>query len=525
MLHRLLKKIFSRSTFVLLSIFVLFLIDVAFVLGIFFALERLFVWLFPSATSYIQLGMMGFMWFILIVTVLNIISRDMVPEAKIPWLLCVISLNFFGVLIYAVFSTNRPRRSQRKLYARLREQTNQLRGGMSEEEVRENLGEWAQVNGSLSKESATDVYGGTKTEFLSTGECFFERIKEDLKNAKEYIFMEYFILEEGKMWDETLEILLQKVKEGVEVRILYDDIGCMGKLNAWYAKKLRRQGINCRKFSPFVPVLSNVHNNRDHRKITVIDGKIGYTGGINFSDEYINEVQPFGQWKDTAIRLEGEGVRAFVIMFLRLFCLAQKKVEDFTLYLPTEYEKFEGEGFVHPYGDGPRPMYPTSVGENVYLNLINGAKEYVYVTTPYLILDYRLREALLRAASRGIDVRIVTPHVPDKKVAFSLTRSHYLALVQGGVKIYEYTLGFIHAKQVLVDGDVGVVGTINLDYRSLIHHYENAVLMYKTKALEGMAEDFRQLFEISQLQTEESAKKGIFSRIVCHIFKVFAPLF
>ncbi len=515
---RLLKKVFSRSTFVLLTIFALFILDVAVVLGLLYGSERLFVHLFPNSVSQIQVGMMAFLWLVLIGTVLNIISRNMVPEAKIPWVLCVVVLNIVGALIYAVFSTNRPRRRMRKLGELLDTRVKGLRG--TEESCR-NLGEWSQVSAAIYREGEGGVYGGTKTEFFPTGEQFFERLKEDLRRAKKYIFMEYFILERGIMWNDILDILLQKVREGVEVRILYDDIGCMGKINAWYARKLRRMGVNCRKFNPFVPVVTNVHNNRDHRKITVVDGKVGYTGGINFTDEYINAVQPFGHWKDSAIRLEGEGVREWIIAFLQMFCMAQKKEEDFEPYLAVEYDKFEGEGFVQPFDDGPM----RSVGKNVYLNLINGAKKSVWITTPYLILDFCLREALLRAATRGVDVRIVTPHIPDKKITFSLTRSNYLTLVRGGVKIYEYLPGFVHAKQMLVDGEIAVVGTINLDYRSLLHHFENAVLLYRVRAIAEMQTDFEHTFTSSELQTEASAKKGLISRAVCHVIQMFAPLF
>lgn len=288
---------------------------------------------------------------------------------------------------------------------------------------------------------------------------------------------------------------------------------------------MRKQGIQCVKFNPFLPVVTNVHNTRDHRKIAVIDGRIGYTGGLNLADEYVNLESPYGHWKDSAVRLEGEGVKPLIVMFLTLYNMQRRSTEDFSAYIPERYERFEGEGYVQPYGDGPRPMYARQIGEDVYINLLNGAKGYVYIATPYLIIDYRMREALVMAAERGVDVRIITPHVPDKKIAFSLTRSNYMALIKGGVKIYEYTPGFIHSKIFLCDGEAGVVGTINLDYRSLMHHYENAVLMYKTKALEGVKADMDATFAKSKLQTEEDAKKNVVWRLLCEIAKVFAPLF
>ena len=525
---RKLKKIFSRSTLVLLTILLLFLVDVLLVYGVIIAVELALEHILPdAATVWIQIGVTVIVWFFVFTTVLNIVSRDMVPEAKITWLLCVVCLSLFGVMIYAIFSVNRPSKSDQKLYRAVEKELRRFHvRELRHAAVSSALGDWAQVSEALYHTDYTAVlHGGTKTEFCGSGEGFFLRLKEDLKRAEKYIFLEYFIFERGKMWDEILAILLQKVKEGVEVRVLYDDIGCMGKLRLGYAASLRKQGINCRVFNCFVPVVSNIHNNRDHRKIAVIDGKIGYTGGINIADEYINETHPFGHWKDSAVRLEGRGVKTLSLMFLQLFSIECKHAEDFSAYIPKEYEDFGDQGYVQAYGDGPRPMYKRDVGENVYLNIINGAKKYVWITTPYLIIDYRLREALIRAAERGVDVRLITPHIPDKKVVFALTRSNYLTLIRGGVKIYEYTPGFVHAKHFLADDEAGVVGTINLDYRSFLHHFECAVFMYGTQALAQMKQDFLETFAVSALQTEEDAKKSVISRLVCNIAKVFAPLF
>lgn len=299
----------------------------------------------------------------------------------------------------------------------------------------------------------------------------------------------------------------------------------MGKVHMRYHKTMRKLGIKCVKFNPFVPVVANIHNNRDHRKIVVIDGKIGYTGGINLADEYVNLKRPFGHWKDTAVRLEGEGVRNLTLMFLHLYDLQRGVSEDVSRYLLSSYERFEGEGYVQPYGDGPRPLYERQIGEDVYLNILSSAKKSVWITTPYLIIDYRMREALVLAAQRGVDVRIVTPHIPDKKIPFALTRSNYMALIKGGVRIYEYLPGFIHAKSFLADGEAAVVGTINLDYRSLLFHFEDAVFMYRTKAVKQLEEDFERTFAQSALQTEADAKKSVVWRGICEIAKLFAPLF
>ncbi len=519
------KKLFSRSTFVILTILLLFLVDAAILVGLVYGLQFVLARIFPEASQWIALCVAAFLWLVQVIAVLNVVSRNMVPEAKVPWIICIIALNLVGVIIYVLFSFQKPKRKQRKLYARLLSRVGVDEVGLSEEEAKAKLQDWTPVSRALRYEVGAAVYQNTATKFYPMGELFFEDFKNDLRKAKKYIFMEYFIIERGKMWNEILQILLDKVKEGVEVRVTYDDIGSMAKLPAGYAKRLRKQGIKCHKFNPFVPIVSNVHNNRDHRKITVIDGTVGYTGGLNLADEYINETHPFGVWKDSAVRMEGEGVRGLLAMYLRMFCLSTNTEEDFTPYFNVEYPKLEGEGYVQPYGAGPRPVFPTSVGENVYLNLINGAKKSVWVTTPYLIVDYRFIEALVRAAKRGVDVRVITPHIPDKKTVFLLTRSNYKPLIEGGVKVYEYTPGFIHAKQMLVDGEAGVVGTINLDYRSLIHHFENAVLLFQTTSVTEMEQDFIETFEISERQTLESCKMGVFSRALCHVCKVFAPLF
>jgi len=520
------KKLFSRFTFVALTIILSFIVGALVTLVGFRFLEEFLCGRFPSAEKYIRLTVVVLKWLVVFITAIHICNRDMTPETKAPWLLCVFLLQMLGVFTYVVFSDSRPKRRYRKRFKadHIRMQ-GLIRSEPIEDARKEQMGEWSSVAEALTFENPVcAVHGGTKTEYLASGEAFFARLLEDLEKAEKFIFIETFIVERGKMWNSILEILERKAAEGVTVRVLYDDIGSMGRVRSGYARSLRKKGIDCRKFNPFVPVVSNIHNNRDHRKITVIDGYIGYTGGINLADEYINEIHPFGKWKDSAVRLEGPAVQNFTLMFLRLYDLTVNKEEDLKPFFP-EQKFYETAGYVQPYCDGPKPMYSQSTGENVYLNLINGAKKSLYITTPYLIVDYRLREAIARASHRGVDVRLVMPGIPDKKIAFALTRSNYLKLIQSGVKIYEYSEGFIHAKNFLVDGEVGVVGTINLDYRSLMHHYEDAVLLYGTECLADMERDFEEIFSRSQLQTEESAKKGVVSRVVCEVAKVFAPLF
>lgn len=522
-----LKKIFSRLPLIALTIIVLFIVDFVVFFGIFWLIREVIIAYFPQARTTVLIVTAVIDWLIVVATVLHAANRDMVPEAKIPWIICVMGLNLLGVAIYVVFSNNNLSRRQRRRLADMYEQS---RGHAlpvyGKEEVRQALGAFAGVSEGLSTASpAAVLYGGTKTEYFPTGEAFAARYLRDLEGAKKYIFLEYFIVANGAFLSSVLAILERKVKEGVEVRMMYDDIGSVGRVNVNFARSLRKRGIKCVKFNPFVPVVSEVHNNRDHRKITVIDGIIGYTGGLNFADEYVNLTHPYGYWKDNAVRLEGAGVRSLILMFLQLYNVRGKEVEDFSPYLPREYEFYEGEGYVQPYGDGPRPFYRRSLGEDVYINILNSAKHYVYIATPYLIIDYRMREALILAAQRGVDVRILMPGIPDKKLVFALSRSNYYALVKGGVKIYSYTKGFVHAKSFVADDEVAVVGTINLDYRSFLFHFEDAVLMYKAKAVQQLKEDLQASYDESRPVTEQEAKKNAVTRGFYELLKIFAPLF
>lgn len=519
------KKIFSRFSFVALTIIFMFLLSVAVFIAAFYGVNIAIVYFFPKTEWAVRVGIVLIDWLALVIAVLHAANRDMVPETKIPWIVCIIALNILGVAMYLVFSSNRPGKRARKQYALLlRNFEPYHERALGKEETEAALGRWADTSEALASYNAV-LHANTKTEYFPSGEEYAERLIGDLSRAETYIFMEFFIIAKGKLWSRILETLKERVAAGVEVRLMYDDIGCMGKVHMRYHKTLRKLGIKCVKFNPFVPVVANIHNNRDHRKIVVIDGKIGYTGGINLADEYVNLKRPFGHWKDTAVRLEGEGVRNLTLMFLHLYDLQRRISEDVFRYLPSAYERFEGEGYVQPYGDGPRPLYERQIGEDVYLNILSSAKKSVWITTPYLIIDYRMREALVLAAQRGVDVRIVTPHIPDKKIPFALTRSNYMALIKGGVKIYEYLPGFIHAKSFLADGEAAVVGTINLDYRSLLFHFEDAVFMYRTKAVKQLEEDFERTFAQSALQTEADAKKSVVWRGICEIAKLFAPLF
>ncbi len=470
-------------------------------------------------------------WFNLINTILSVIvflrlvNSDMYPDNKIPWLAIILIFPLFGTVAYILLRPRKISYLKRKYFQKVRDKNADLiNSGFFKENITQVSGEYAGDSNYIKNVDAGYPFADTYTEYFSSGEDFFSSLLCELEKAEKFIFMEYFIVDYGEVWSSVLEVLKRKVSQGVDVRFIYDDIGSMSKVSWSYDKILKKYGINAVKFAPFHPIVSAVHNNRDHRKITVIDGKVAYTGGINLADEYANITHPYGHWKDSAVMLKGKGVAGFTLMFLITFNGCKKTAEDFAPYLNIDCDRYENQGIVQPFADGPAPFSPQHVGENVYLNIINGAKKYLYVTTPYLIIDHELQNAFCLAAQRGVDVRIITPHKPDKKVVYTITRSNYKKLLSCGVKIYEYTPGFIHAKNMLADDAVGVVGTINLDYRSLVHHYEDAVWMNGTKALTEMKVDFDETFEKCNEITNENFKMGFITFVTGKILQIFAPL-
>lgn len=393
----------------------------------------------------------------------------------------------------------------------------------------------------ISSKAGYPIYKEENSDYYSSGEKVYPQLLADLESAEHFIFLEYFIIEQGKMFDPIVDILERKAKEGVQVRLIYDDVGCIQTLPPKFYQVLQAKGIHCACFNPFRPVLSIIMNNRDHRKITVIDGKIAYTGGFNLADEYINEKTKFGYWKDAGIRLTGACVWNFTSMFLEMWDYITKSRDDYAFYrkasipelgksveqsIEMEIEKepqIFGPGYVQPYCDSP--LDHEDVGENVYLNLIEHAKHYVYIFTPYLIIGSEMATALVNAAKCGVDVRIVVPGVPDKKLVYLLTQANFAHLIKGGVKIYKYEPGFIHSKCFVVDDVYAAVGSINLDYRSLYLHFECGTFMYRTKAVMQVKEDALATINESLLVTlSECQSKKLIVRMFMGALKLFAPL-
>lgn len=456
--------------------------------------------------------------------ILRIINSQENPDYKVPWLLFVMAVPVAGFMIYFMFYDRKLRNKYIKRIEKISSQ--QVRTDDSETlEKLEQEDRQAYLSAKLlCNLASTHLYQNTDARYYDMGEKLHAAMLEDLKKAETYIFMEYFIVEEGHFWNSILEILKEKVAKGVEVRVVYDDIGCMMTLPGNYYKKLRSFGIKAVPFSMLKGQADNEFNNRSHRKILVIDGKVGYTGGVNIADEYINEKVLYGLWKDVGIRLEGEAVAQLTSIVLADYELNLKTpVTEFAPYYWTGCS-VENPGYMIPFGDGPGPMYKRRVAKTMIMDMLNQAENYVYMMSPYLIIDNELCQCIENAAMRGIDVRIITPHIPDKKIVFVMTRSYYKRLMDAGVKIYEFEPGFVHAKVYMADDKYAIVGTINLDYRSLVHHFENGVWMYKHEVLSQVKADLLETMDKSIAATDELVKNTISQRIISALVRVFSPM-
>ena len=459
-----------------------------------------------------------------VATVIAIVNRSMSPESKVTWLI-VTFVPVFGPLLYLMFGERRLSKKELKQLQELNSIAfHENNGRQLHLQLQEtDKPAYGIINALLHMDSNAEVYDHTDSQFFANGEEMWQQMLEDLKRAEKFIFLEYYIVDEGLMWDSILEVLEEKAAQGVEVKMLYDDIGCMVTLPGDYTVHLRSKGIDAHKFNKVIPRMTVAYNNRDHRKILVIDGQISYTGGINLADEYINHIERFGHWKDSGIRIDGPATQAFTRLFLMNWYINRGEISDFDQY-HLENQTRHGSGLCIPYGSGPKPIYKTKVGKIVYQNLINQAEDFVYITTPYLIIDYDLTEDIKNAAMRGVDVRIVTPHIPDKKLIQLVTRGAYPDLLSAGVRIFEYTPGFIHSKQMIVDDRFAAVGTINLDYRSLVHHYENAVLLYKTESIADIRKDFEEIFEQSQEIFSDTINPTWYQMMIKEVTQLFAPM-
>ena len=505
----LLRIIFSRTGIIMLLLLL--------AIGFFIMVQALF------AEFLIHIfGGVGIFNMIVIIALLN---SDMDSSAKLTWILVVSVTSIFGALFYLFTKLSLGSRAVGKdceeLIRTHREDIKQ------DKQVYESLAtvsrETVELVDYLNRSGTFPVTAHNKVVYFPLGEKKWASMLDDLRKAEKFIFLEYFIVSEGRMWGTVLKILAEKAAQGVEVRLMYDGTCAIALLPYSYPEMAEKYGIKCKMFSPLTPFVSTHYNYRDHRKILVIDGKVGYTGGVNLSDEYINHIEVFGHWKDTAVRIEGRAVRNLTLMFLNMWSLGEKS-PDYAPYIAPEPECFYGEsGFVIPYGDNPYDR--DKVGEKVYMDILNRADSYVHIMTPYLILDDELMTSLKYAAERGIDVKIIFPGIPDKKAVYALGKTYFRSLLESGVKIYLYTPGFVHAKVFVSDDIKAVVGTINLDYRSLYHHFECAAYMYGTDCIHDIEKDFSETLEKCSLVTFDTIKHERFIvKLVGSFMRLLAPL-
>lgn len=503
------RGIFSRTTVIALLL-----------LAQIFFLVTSFVWL-----DQYRFWLEGFERLFAIATVIYLVNSEMDALSRVTWLILVMVAPLLGSLFLLYTKIDWGYRELKHRMSRLvldskpylKEKGEVLKELKTNTSTTYHLVEYFQhMDGNF------PAYKNTNVVYYPSGQEFFVGLKEELRKAKNYIFLEYFIISEGLMWGEILNILEEKVKEGVEVRVLFDGMVEFSTLSFDYTNRLAEIGIKAKAFSPISPFISTYYNYRDHRKIVVIDGKVAFTGGVNLADEYINHIERFGYWKDVAIKLNGEAVNSLLVLFLQMWSITEPEM-TVSPYLLTSHEKVESSGYVIPYGDSP--LDNDHVGENVYIDILNQARNYVYIMTPYLILNSEMEHAICFAAERGVDVRIIMPGIPDKKVPFALAKTYYRKLMKSGVKIYEFTPGFVHAKVFISDNTKAVIGTINLDYRSLYHHFECGVYLYKVPAITNIYKDYLNTLKECELVTNKALKERPLSqKLLGATIKTIAPL-
>lgn len=525
-MKKIFKKMFSKSAFVALMIIFEILFISLMLLVIDSVLEL------NGLTNHKIVYFIAFMIFrfvgilIAIFVFLRVLNKNEDPEFKIPWIVLLLILPLFGTIIYLFFGNHGLRKRDRVI---VRATNNACHNHFEIQNkqykvIQKELGDSLGVFNYLHNTSLLRPHSHNRVTYFRSGEEFFPDLIECLKQAKQFIFIEFFIISEGKQYNAVLDVLKQKAKEGIDVRIIYDDFGCSGYLPANTSRKLAKFGIKCVRFAPLKPIISSIYNNRDHRKIVIIDHQYGYTGGINLADEYANITHPFKYWKDTMIKIEGSAINNLLAIFLKNYDLCVWEVSNYNQYLDYEYPKFKESGYVMPFGDGPGGFDNALIGEQNYINIINYARKTLYISTPYLIPTYPLLSALRNASLRGVDVRIIVPGVPDKKLVYWLGQRHFHFLLSAGIKIYTYTPGFNHMKTCIADGELAFVGTINMDFRSLVHHFECGATLYKNPCLKDIEEDFNEMFKASDL-VPKNFKLNVFKRAICSVLKIFTPLF
>ena len=483
---------------------------------LFFLFDVLYDFSLRSAGAYTLSMILG------IITVVIIVNRRGDSDHKIAWIVFILLSPIFGITVYLLWGGGRVMPHLRRKMRFCEAKT--MRYLKEEDGVRDKLRYYDMFHSRqadyLSGESGYPLYDGTSTEYLSPGEVLFPRLLEELEKAEKYIFIEFFILAEGKMWDDIHSILSRKAKEGLEIKIIFDDFGSIKRQRKGFISNLRAEGIEVSVFNPINPIMNIFMNNRNHRKIVVIDGKVAITGGINIGDEYINLVERFGYWMDSAIIIEGKAVKSFLAMFCTMWEFTTGKHIRMRTHMANH--KVIDDGFVIPYSDGP--LNDRNPAERLYIQILGTAQKYVYIATPYLIIDNTMKNALIMASKSGIDIRILTPHIPDKSYVHLITQYNYIELLEAGIKVYEYKPGFIHSKLFVSDDKIATVGTVNMDYRSFIFHFECGAWICNNDTVLDIRNQFTDLFSVSkEITVEDWNKRGLKQKIKQAVLHIFAP--
>ncbi len=466
-----------------------------------------------------------FVFVVAVIIFFRIINKPEDPEFKIPWITGMLLLPFFFSMLFLIFGNHGLAKKDRIVIDATKASYNAhfLPKEDEKERYAEGMGNAIGAFNYIRSTTKLGAHANNRVTYYKSGEEFFPAMIEGLKQAKEFIFMEFFIITDGQEWSQVKEILIQKAQEGVDVRLIYDDMGCSGTISHFTPRQLGKYGIKCYKFHPFKPLLSGVFNNRDHRKIVVIDHQMAFTGGINLADEYANLIKRFGYWKDTMVKIEGSAINNLIVTFLQNYNLCTLRVSDYNKFLTYDYPKFEDEGFVMPFGDGPGGIDDALIGEQNYINILNYAKKSIYISTPYLIPTYQLIDAMRNAALRGVDVHLIVPGIPDKKLVYMVAQSNFRYLLDAGVHIHIYKPGFNHMKSAIADDELAFVGTINFDFRSLVHHFECGTLLYKCPCCKDIRADFDEMIAASSV-VPKNYKAKIGTRGICSIVKIITPL-
>lgn len=512
-LRKKLSFLFSRK----ITVIILLAIQVGFVTLAFFSLYDQFIYIYLGLTV------------LAILLVAYIASSNENAGYKIAWLVPFVIFPSFMALVYLFLKISISRHFFKKIVQKkIIETEKYLKQDkkIAEEIEKKEEKSFLRMSDYIAGYGKFPTYKNTTAQYFKCGEEQFEVLLDELRKAKHFIFIEFFIVEKGVMLDQIIDILIDKAEEGVDVRFMYDGVGAQTILPGKYDETLRYYGIKCKVFNPFVPFLTSVQNNRDHRKIVVIDGHTAFTGGTNLADEYINAKTKYGYWKDSAVMIKGDAVWSFTIMFFQMWELNEKIPANYIDFAPHKYheDEFEGEGYVIPYGDSP--LDNENVGKMIYMDIINKARDYIYFTAPYLILDEELLSALSYAAKSGVDVKIVVPGISDKWYVQKISNCYYKALLDQGVKFYRYNPGFVHTKDCVSDDKIATVGTVNLDYRSLYLHFEDGIVFYKNKLVSDVKKDINDMIknDCTEITAEDMDRRNIFDKIFSGILKIFGPL-